>query len=53
MIDQNKLDELQKCIDSPYYFFTTYFRIDGELTHTFLSEEEFNFIFKRIISNGK
>ena len=34
--------EKQKCIESPYYFFTNYCTVNGEKCTTFLSEEEFN-----------
>lgn len=56
MVESNKLEELQKCIDSPYYFFTTYLRVNGELIHTYLTEQEFNLIYKQSIkkiANGK
>jgi hypothetical protein len=52
MIEEQKLAELQKCVESPYYFFTNHIRINGELVHTFLTEEEFNLIFKQW-TNGK
>lgn len=38
--------EIEKCKESPYYFFTTYFRIDNRKVETFLTESEFNEIFK-------
>jgi len=52
MIDQNKLEELQKCMDSPYYFFTNHMLVNGEPIHTFLTEEEFNLIFNQLVKNG-
>lgn len=52
MVDQSKLDEYQKCM-SPYYFFTTYIRVNNEPAHTFLTEEEFNLIFSQLVKNGK
>ncbi len=39
-------EEMDKCIESPYYFYTTYFMVDGKKATTFLSEEEFNKSFK-------
>jgi hypothetical protein len=38
-------EEERKCNESPYYFYTTYLKIDGEPPHTMLSEEEFDKIF--------
>lgn len=34
--------ELEKCEASPYYFYTNYFKVDGDLATTNLSEKEFN-----------
>lgn len=53
MVDQNKLDELQKCMESPYYFFTNYLTINGERAWTVLTEEEFNLIFNQLVKHGK
>lgn len=39
-------EEIKKCTDSPYYFYTTYFMVNGEKATTRLSEEEFNRLFK-------
>lgn len=44
--------ELKKCQDSPYYLFTNYIRIGNEKATTFLTEQEFNDLFKHYI-NGK
>jgi hypothetical protein len=41
-------EEFQKCVDSPYYFFTTYFKVNGQPAKTIYSEEEFNKIFKQM-----
>ena len=49
---KNILKELQKCIESPYYFATTYIKVkdsySGDMVdfYTCLNEEEFNKIFK-------
>ena len=42
-------EELIKCMESPYYFFTNHIRFNNELVHTFLTEEEFNKVFKSYI----
>lgn len=34
--------EYQKCKNSPYYFYTNYFLIDGKPATTCLTEAEFN-----------
>ena len=34
--------EMEKCKASPYYYFTTYWIVDGKPGVTPLSEEEFN-----------
>ena len=49
-MDNNKLEELQKCIESQYHFFTNHIRIDGERVHTYLTEEEFNKVFKGLVT---
>jgi len=36
------LTEMEKCMKSPYYFYTTYCRVNGKTPTTHLSEEEFN-----------
>ena len=41
--------EKQKCIESPYYFFTNYCTTNGEKCTTPLSEEEFNKQAKQIV----
>jgi len=46
-------DELIKCIESPYHFFTTYILVNGEPIHTYLTEEEFNKIFKYYVKLNK
>ena len=38
--------EIQKCKESPYYFFTKYVRVNNDPVETWLTEEEFNSIFK-------
>lgn len=45
-MENNKLEEIQKCIDNPYYFATKYLKIDNKTFTTKLSEEEFNKQFK-------
>lgn len=39
--------ELVKCKESPYYFFTNYLTVNNEKLETFLTEEEFNKLFKQ------
>ncbi len=40
------LKEMEKCKQSSYYFFTNHIQIKGEKLQTFLTEEEFNNLFK-------
>jgi hypothetical protein len=35
-------EELEKCKESPYYYFTNYYIINGEKATTRLTEKEFN-----------
>jgi len=35
-------DEIRKCLESPYYFATKYWKVNGKPFTTNLSEEEFN-----------
>ena len=35
-------EELRKCKESPYYFFTNYYTVDGKKATTRLNEEDFN-----------
>lgn len=55
MVENNerKLEELQKCINSPYYFFTNHLMMNNEKLHSFLTEEEFNLIFNQLVKNGQ
>lgn len=46
-------DELDKCINSPWYFATSYLVVDGEKFSTHLSEEEFNTKFDQILNQLK
>ncbi len=39
------VEEMDKCKNNPYYFFTTYFIVNGKKATTILSEKEFNKIF--------
>lgn len=48
-MSKNKLEEIQKCINSPYYFFTTYCVIDGKNAKTVFTEDEFNRIFRSLV----
>jgi hypothetical protein len=41
-------EELKKCQESPYYFFTNYFLVDGKKPTVRMTEEEFNSFAKRI-----
>lgn len=43
-----QIAELQKCKDNPYYFMTTYWKVDGKSFTTHLTEEEFNKQFKQM-----
>lgn len=43
--EKNKT-ELQKCIDSPYYYMTTYYTVNGKVFTSIYSEKEFNEIVK-------
>lgn len=49
--DEKWLDELQKCMDSPYYLFTNYITVNNEKVKTFLTEKEFNTIFYSYVNN--
>jgi len=51
-MEEQKLEELQKCTNSPYYFFTNYLTINGERAWTILTEEEFNLVFNQLVNNG-
>ena len=42
MTPEEIVEELEKCKESPYYFFTHYWQIDGKAATTRLTEEEFN-----------
>lgn len=35
-------EEIDKCANSPYYYFTNYCTFNGEKATTLLTEEEFN-----------
>lgn len=50
-MEERKLEELQKCIESPYYFFTNHLMMNNERFHTFLTEEEFNLVFNSYLEN--
>jgi len=39
--------EMEKCIESPYYFYTQYCIINGERAQSILNEKEFNELWKR------
>lgn len=41
-------EEMQKCIDSPYYFATKYLTVNNKPFETGLTEEEFNREFKML-----
>lgn len=41
------LDEIEKCKNSPYYFFTNYCLIDGKPVKTRFDEEHFNQFFSK------
>jgi len=45
-------NEIKKCKDSPYYFYTTYFTVDGKPATTRHSEEDFNNFFPKENSLG-
>lgn len=46
------LSELKKCEENPYYFFTTYVTVDNRPVETYLTEKEFNNLWKKW-NNGK
>lgn len=47
-------DEMKKCIENPYYFFTNYFVTeDRRQFATILTEEEFNEQFKKLFNGRK
>jgi hypothetical protein len=50
---QNWEAELKKCMESPYYYMTSYVIIDGKPFITCLTEEEFNKFFNRFANNHK
>lgn len=35
-------EEIVKCIDNPYYFYSNYITVNNESSTTILSEEDFN-----------
>lgn len=39
-------EELRKCIESPYYFATTYLIVNGKKFTTTMSQEQFDWVFK-------
>lgn len=39
-------EELKKCLESPYYFATTYLTVNGKKFTTNMSQEQFDYIFK-------
>ena len=41
-------EEMEKCKNNPYYFYTTYITIDGKKPEVWMSEEDFNGLFKTI-----
>lgn len=41
-------EEKKKCIESPYYFYTTYCLVNGKPATTRLTEKEFNEQFKHL-----
>ena len=47
MIDTEIQDEIQKCMNNPYYFATTYIMVNGKPFTTTLSETVFNKYFDR------
>jgi len=40
-------EEMQKCLDSPYYFYTNYCKVNNESATTRYNEEEFNALIKQ------
>lgn len=42
------MNELKKCSDSPYYFMTKYYQVNGKLFTTILDEQSFNAYFKAV-----
>lgn len=44
-------EEMGKCKNSPYYFYTNYFMVDGEKATTHLSEKDFNEQWKHFENN--
>lgn len=51
--EQNWQDEIKKCQASPYYYATTYLKVNGMPFTTLLSEEEFNKMFNRFTQNHR
>ena len=43
--------EMEKCKKSPYYFYTTYCKVQGQPPTTIYSEEEFNNLFTKTFKN--
>lgn len=46
-------EEANKCKDNPYYFFTTYWTVNGEKATTSLPEEDFNKRFKELTGSRR
>jgi hypothetical protein len=40
--------EMLKCMDDPYYFYTTYCQLNENSAVGILSKEEFNLVFKKV-----
>lgn len=47
--EPNWRDEIEKCRNNPYYFFTNYCGINGQLATTKLTEQEFNDFFLDLV----
>jgi len=43
--NEKEKSEIDKCKESPYYFYTNYVTVNGKLATTHLTEKEFNDIF--------
>lgn len=49
MEEEKKLiEEIKKCKESPYYFYTNYFTVNGQRPTTRLTETQFNNIFNAV-----
>lgn len=50
--DTNWIDELKKCQDSPYYFYTNYVLVNGKKPETWLTQQQFDDLYEKFKSGN-